>query len=316
MADQTELIQNIRNHFNTLSPGHVYKLSMPENMPAWLVRLTGCYGVAVPWPHDYPFYAHFARAVVESTRLLIGEGHEVPVLFLQVNEETYHAGAVAQEFSSLCADFVTPGVQGENRELLLQHTDEWWERWCRLMGNAHSSLPVHSVLAELLFYRWLLRQGRQAEDIIWTGGEHNRLDFETSEQAWEIKATLSRTRNEVTIHGASQLSTPDDRPLSLIFCRLEESPQGESIDDLAQELPGLGIDAEALEAALYKLGLRQGAIPRRRTFRLMEMNSYPVDEGFPRITKESFVGGELPDGILGLEYTVDLSNLEHTTLTE
>ncbi len=141
-------------------------------------------------------------------------------------------------------------------------------------------------------------------------------DFETSEQAWEIKATLSRTRNEVTIHGASQLSTPDDRPLSLIFCRLEESPQGESIDDLAQELPGLGIDAEALEAALYKLGLRQGAIPRRRTFRLMEMNSYPVDEGFPRITKESFVGGELPDGILGLEYTVDLSNLEHTTLTE
>lgn len=316
MAERSDLIQEILNHFNTLAPGHVYKLSMPDDMPAWLVRLPECYGVAVPWPNDDSFYARFARAVVESTHLLIGEGREEPVLFLQVNDETYHAGAVAQEFASLCADFVTPGEHGENRDLLLRHTDTWWEHWCRLMGNTNSNLPVHSVLAELLFYRWLLHHGHQAENIAWTGGDHTRLDFESGEQAWEVKATLSHMRNEVTIHGASQLNTPDDHPLSLVFCRLEESPQGESINDLAQELPALGVPSDMLEAALYKMGLRQGAIPRRRKFRLMEMNAYPVDEHFPRITEQSFIGGKLPDGILGMEYTVDLSNLEHTTLTE
>lgn len=314
MIERIDLSQNIRNHFNTLAPGHVYPLPLPEGMPAWLVRLQDCCGVAVPWLHDYPFYARFARAVVESTRLLIGTGDEVPVLFLQVDAETYHAEGVAQEFSCLCADFVAPGEQGENRDLLLHHTDMWWEHWCRLMGNAHSSLPVHGVLAELFFYRWLLRHGHGADGIRWTGADHQRLDFEDREQAWEVKATLSHTRNEVSIHGADQLSTQDGRPLSLIFCRMEESPQGESVNDLVQALAALGVSADALESALYKMGLRQGAIPRRRRFRLLEMNSYPVDERFPRLTEASFTGGRLPDGILGLEYTVDLSNLVHTVL--
>jgi len=314
MAERSDLIQEIRNHFNTLVPGHVYRLPLPDDMPAWLVRLSDCYGVAVPWPGEGDFYARFARAVVESTRLLIGEGREEPVLFLQVNDGTYHAGGVAQEFASLCADFVMPGEHGENRDLLVHHTDTWWEHWCRLMGNAHSNLPVHSVLAELMFYRWLLRHGQQADTVTWTGGDHTRLDFESREQAWEVKATLSHTRNEVTIHGAGQLNTPDGHPLSLVFCRMEESPQGGSVNDLVQELATLGVSADALESALYKMGLRQGAIPRRRRFRLLEMNSYPVDEQFPRLTEESFTGGRLPDGILGLEYTVDLSNLVHTVL--
>ena len=50
-------------------------------------------------------------------------------------------------------------------------------------------------------------------------------------------------------------------------------------------------------------------------FELSVIFGVKVDDFFPKITKESFVGGSIPIGITGITYTVDLSGLNSIPLS-
>ena len=67
---------------------------------------------------------------------------------------------------------------------------------------------------------------------------------------------------------------------------------------------------EKAEDGLELLGLTSRNEHRRKTFRLLEANVYPVNEGFPSITPAHFKEGVLPPGTSHLSYRVDLGNLE------
>lgn len=159
-----------------------------------------------------------------------------------------------------------------------------------------------------MVYRWLLKQGISPE---WTASRHKRLDLVSEAGAWEVKSTLSHTELQITVNGFKQLTADPDCPLSLMFCRLEANPQGESVNDVVESLIELGLDKEMLEDSLAGLGLKTGAFDRKRQFRLIEMRRYPVDDKFPRLGVKNFVGGKLPDGIIKLNYVIDLANLSY-----
>ncbi len=310
MEKRSDLLQEIKNHLNTLPEGRIYALPTGEDAPSWVLKLPSCYGVAVPWNQEDTFYAAFHHVEIEALSISY-QGKQQRMLCLYVTSVNGKNDVFLPEFASLCCDFVQPGEHGENRQLVISHPDIWWNRWRILMGNASSSLPVHAVVAEMIFYRYLLRQGRKP---VWTADDHKRLDFTTEDHAWEVKATLSRSRNDVTIHGQYQMQSPPDCVLDLIFCRMEEGQQGDSVDSLAIDLVALGVNSGELESSLRRLGLRSGAIQRKRKYTLLEMSRFPVDDNFPKITDTSFVGGKMPNGILRMEYTVDLSNLKHESL--
>ncbi|SEA15583.1 PD-(D/E)XK motif protein [Selenomonas ruminantium] len=303
-----DLVQAIKNHFALLHDGHVYPMhdELPGAYKAWVVRWNGKIGVAVPYDSEEHVYSSFAEIEVESC---IINGEQVLYLFISAENNDKQWRSLA--FANICENFVSPGEDGSNRDLVTHHTQEWCAKWKELLGNASREVPVHAVVGELMVYRWLLQQGLKPE---WTAGKRRRLDFMTEDAAWEVKSTLSHTDLQITVNGQKQLTSQPDCPLDLMFCRMESNPQGESVNDMVQSLASLDIDHDMLEEALAGLGLKIGAFARKERFSLIEMRRYPVNEKFPRLTEESFVGGKLPDGIIKIDYVIDLANLEYEVL--
>jgi hypothetical protein len=64
------------------------------------------------------------------------------------------------------------------------------------------------------------------------------------------------------------------------------------------------------------VGLERGKSSRRRCYILHAMTKYVVDDGFPAIRKNSFVGGDLPKGVESITYTITLDGIEGTVLEQ
>lgn len=185
---------------------------------------------------------------------------------------------------------------------------EWNELIDFLESEEENAEPFVLSSNENTEERYLLRHDLKPE---WTGAKKKRIDFTAADEAWEVKSTLRRSELTVTVHGQYQLAADDGKKLNLVFCRLEESAQGESVDMLADNLKNMGIAADALERELKSLGLRAGSVGRNRRFRCLETRVYDVDASFPAITAKSFADGRFPAGIVKLDYTIDLANLPY-----
>ena len=127
-------------------------------------------------------------------------------------------------------------------------------------------------------------------------------------------SSINRVKKEVTISSQFQLA-PSGKSLELVLCRFEPTIlTGVSIDGLLNEFKALGYNTDILNNKLESCGFEIGMSARKRTFILHEMLLYKVDDSFPRITPESFIGGVLPEGITKISYTVDLSGLSSVSL--
>ena len=301
----SRLVDEIRSLFATT---RTHKASVVESLSptdiAWVVRFSDCYGVAVPYLDNETVSERFHSARL-STRVIIIDGAEHRCLLLTSRDETYR-----NEFAVLCADFIEPGTSGEKRRELLQNPLRWWERWTGLLGNVASSKTAHGVLGELLVLEKILLTGQ--DSYRWGGVEFASHDIETDTRSYEVKSTLKRYDSTVTISNQFQLEA-GSKPLSLVFCRFEESLAGDCIDDVVERLVRRGMDKGYIDAVLRGLRLEPGTSARKRRFRLLEMREYEVTEWFPRITPGSFKDNKFPEHIVGITYTVDLTGVDYSS---
>lgn len=296
-----ELVDEIRRGFAETSKGSAIALDKIDGRyKGWVVRFSDTYGVAVPYCAEEPLVERFHSARLHQRFIQIG-GEELSCLLLTSNAEGYR-----NEFALLCADFIDPGEDGERRQRLLEKPLQWWERWTDLLGNAVANKKVYSILGELLVLEKILQKGDGP--CRWGGVEYAVHDIETEGRAYEVKSTLKRYGTTVTISSQFQLEQTD-RPLSLVFCRFEETLAGDSIDAAVERLTALGMDEDALEHSLTLYKIEKGTSARRQNYRLLEMREYEVDEEFPLISSESFKENRIPDSIVEIAYTVDLLGL-------
>ncbi len=81
---------------------------------------------------------------------------------------------------------------------------------------------------------------------------------------------------------------------------------------MVQNLITHGYNRNDLEAELASMGYELGAIERNQKYRVLEKRKYLIDASFPKITDSSFVGGQIPMGILQITYTIDLESIPYT----
>lgn len=296
------LLEEIRTGFANLSEnGCMLQMQLlPACSPAWIFRDSDLYGVAVPCDPESTVCERFAGASLGTEqRIVNGEPHHL--LRLGSSDE-----ALRNEFAVVCAQMVDPGIDGGARRSLIASPLSWWDRWRQLLGNAVINQSAYSVLGELLVMETLLQRGEHAD---WRGAELGSVDIDTPAAGFEVKSTVSRYESRVHISGQFQLAGFDGRKLHLIHQRFEPVASGDSVTTVLERLVAAGVSRDRMEVLLTRCGLQNGCAARREGFRLIESKIYEVDENFPRITNQSFVGGVVPAGIVRVEYQIDLAGL-------
>lgn len=297
------LKKTILNNWDTDILGYAQSIPELENTqyPAWTVKLDDSYGVAIPYKGTEEINESFASAKIRSTSIKLRSGDIERVILLTTDSED-----IRTPFSVLCEALIDPGENGIQRTIVVASPVMWWKEWKELLGNKNIDARIYDVLGELCVLKQIVQNGEEAE---WNGPDGATYDIESPARFVEVKSSINREKREVTISSQFQLF-PNGKPLVLVLCRFEPMVMtGISIDGVLSEFEDIGYNVDLLNQKLEKKGLEKGMSARKKTFILHEMLLYTIDENFPVITPESFVGGVMPKGITKITYTADLSGL-------
>ena len=296
------VVSEIRELFATApKPSAVQIKALPEEYPALVIRIADGYGVAIQVRDDLVVSEKFNNCQFH-TGVMTVNGVASNYLILRAVFEDFR-----YEFASLCAEFVEPGENGQVRKELLSNPIKWWEKWRELLGNKNMEVRVYDVISEMLVLYNKLKKDKSAT---WTVGRMGTHDIECADEDCEVKSTLKRYGASITVSGQHQLE--HKKRLMLYFCRLEESFEGVSINDMKDKLVEVGYDEGQIEIELENHGFDRGASIRNKKYKVLEKRKYEVNEEFPRIVQSSFKGDKYPDSIVHIQYTVDLDGIPYT----
>lgn len=299
-----ELVDEIRYGFaGNVGYNSAIKIKiLGEKWPGWTFRRKEWYGVAIPIDNKVHISEEFANVkLVTDTLNFNNKENNMLVLITNIEELRY-------EFATICAEFVEVGKDGESRKNLLKDPIEWWKRWKKLIGNSIKDIQVHSVLGELMAYEELYDK----VDVKWTGPDGSSHDIEGKNVVYEVKSTIMRYDYFININ--SQFQLKDNVDTYLIFCRFEKSNIGDSINDVVERLEKLGVNRQKIDEKLKKLGFGIGSSSRKEKYKLLEMKKFIIDDEFPLIKSDSFVGGVYPERVVKFTYKIDLSGLKCSVL--
>lgn len=294
------LLEEIRENFATRQEGIRRLKTLSKQYIGWTFRRKKEYGVAILFDNDSEVMEQFANVkLCNKTVFIENKPQSMLILSSTIDEYRY-------EFACICAQFIDPGKDGNDRKKLIENPIDWWKKWKFLMGNAIYEKQVYSVIAELVVIKNLMENNQLVQ---WTGADYGTHDIESATQSYEVKSTIRRYGASITI--SSQYQLKSDKKLSLYFCRLEKSNLGISINDIVKDLVNLGYKKEKLEQQLTKMNLKIGQSIRDEKYKILEKRRYIINEAFPKITDEMFITHKMPDAITKIEYTVDLDAIPY-----
>lgn len=291
MMTRNELI----NFINGIVDGKS-KLIAP-NDDCYAVNASGFRGVAIETNDNILINESFNKVDIFNCQIDVS-GKRKTVVFLCTKEQT-----MQNQYGVLCLDFV------ENKEVIKTEPIKWFNQWKDLIGNVKQDKMVYDFIGEM---KTLLLLQKQNAHPKWTASQSGTFDISCDQGFFEVKSTITKTTQEVVIHNQYQLSTEGlDKKLYLTFCKLEENDSGDSIDSLVSELVDAGFSRFDLDKYLTSKGYGVGKSERKKKYLVHEIRKYLVDENFPRITKDSFIGNAFPKGVTKLEYTISLDSLDY-----
>ena len=305
------LAEEIRHNWTGYPTGFAAPIAsiMSQGYEAWSLKIGMEYGVAIPLlDKAIEFNEHFATARLYTDNLLLLNGKTEHVLILMAATEQSSI-----PFSTLCAELVNPGADGQFRQEIVNNPVLWWAEWKELLGNKNVDERIYDVLGELFILYQLALHNVEA---VWNGPTGATYDIDCGSIFYEVKSTTARNKREIVVNNPFQLIPPEACKLYLAFCQFEKAEEGYCINELIDKLVQLGYSRPDLEYKLSLLGLDVGKISRSRTYNLHAATRYVVDENFPRITDASFSNGIRPKGIKTYSYTVDLDNVSGVNLLD
>ncbi|UOE95111.1 PD-(D/E)XK motif protein [Alkalihalobacillus sp. LMS39] len=297
------LLEIIQSHFSNLKDGKIIAIEDPKAKDSWVIKESNANGVAIEVSNKIEINEKFSKMNFYTKDYTV-EGKDIRLLLI-----TSDVNHLRNEFARICRNFVELGPNNETRNMLTTEPLKWWINMKELLGNANRNTQVYSVIAEMLCLNHLLNVSNEVE---WYGPLGGSIDIETEDGLFEVKSTVNRYDSIIHVNGQFQLVS--NAKQQLIFCRMEKSNHGYSINDVQELLIKKGINIDYIEDRLFLLGIPKGSIARKEKFKVLETSLYTIDKEFPKITPASFKGEVLPKHIIEVSYTVDLSGLQKENL--
>jgi hypothetical protein len=184
-------------------------------------------------------------------------------------------------------------------------------------GRPLSPKQLAGLFGELVVLRRLLEHSPTALQT-WRGPSRHYHDFVSGPFAIEVKTTLTSEDRIVHIHGLEQLEQPGGGALVLAHLRAESlTDDGTSVPEVVAQLAEL-VSSAKLKGLLAAAGYLEDHEENYRglRFRLVEQAWYDVGDTFPRLSRNSFPGGQIPTGLADFQYTLDLTTVTEPPLSE
>lgn len=273
----------------------VYKLDTKINN-FYVIKDNGWYGVGIDINLDKTEYFEKFENVRLITKIKYFSNENHKLLELITNKVD-----LIEEFSLVCFDFINKFDNEKVNENIIEKANKWWDEWKKLLGNVLKSERDYDFLGELLALNYVLKEDSNAK--------YSNLashDIELPQYSIEVKSTTEKYNAEIHVNSQYQLENNTERPLKLIFVRLEKSQIGYSIKDVIESLKTKNYDINSL-TRIENIGTSS----INEKYRILEARLYNIDDNFPKITLKSLKNDELPNGIVKIEYIVDLDDIDY-----
>ncbi|MBB6447792.1 PD-(D/E)XK motif protein [Bacillus benzoevorans] len=305
-----ELSEQIRVKFAALSDGNASLLDgFSPDCASWVIKLNNTCAVGIEVEPQIKVNESFANVYFYTDHFKIRSKSKYLLVLASSDIK------LRNEFAGICAIFLETGADGAKRKSLLENPIAWWINWKELIGNKSVEKTVHGVLGELIVLYYLkqyLIKDIKADN--WTGPAGKSIDICTNQKNYEVKTTVIKYNNIVTISGQYQLHPANE--MSLMLVKLEDigvDASGAdivSIDILINKLAKSGLDIGELSSNVSKLGFKENSLYRKRKFRFLNLTEYPINEDFPFIDLEKLDNINNKERILQITYKIDLTGLE------
>lgn len=238
-------------------------------------------------------------------------------LVLSVNTDETDLGddLKREAFVNMLLFFISE--QNGNREHLLANPWAWAENVIEMMGDKVSESKPYPYLAELHVVAKLVEAGLLTDvEHEYRGPDAGRHDIELPGLSLEVKSHLHASgdekEGELVISSETQLNPTGEKPLYVVYCRMEEMGDM-TLESLAAKFPH---DRVAILRKIRKSGFVEGDFSWHRPYHFQrEPLVYQITPAFPKITPSQFPGGVFPSGVTKLVYHVSLHNIPYCPWT-
>jgi hypothetical protein len=246
---------------------------------------------------------------VGGMRLSSAPGQEGPLLVLSLEDPER-----SDLFVTVCSDAVqAAAVEGEADSLaaFLGRLDAW-RRFLKERKIGLSRHEVVGLLGELMVLHRLILADPTFLGT-WVAPADGLHDFQRQGHALEVKTSLG-VATSLHISTLDQLDDAGLRQLDLLHVRLVETPEGQSlgslIDEIEQALPGDGA-RRAFSNALLRRGLMPDDVGARGAPVVEQRNlaAFRVGSTFPRLTRSA-----VPGAIRDAQYDLELRGVDGHTV--
>lgn len=260
---------------------------------------------------DHAGIIHLLVALPEGRSpfaLPIGEVLQVSWLEQQSGDEPHVSLDIANRdpkltptFLSLVGEMLSRVDQSGDASIdeLMRVLSFWREALARAQRGLSRQRAI-GLFGELTVLARLARTDPARAKIAWRGQEGYRHDF-FLRNALEVKAYTGGDSPAVEIHGAHQLDAPAGASLHLLAFRLEESTDGQTIDDLIELIDTLGIP----KGMLFERSTEASPVVSNDTMRFTVASErlFQVTQDFPGL-RVATLGESAFDAVQNLRYSL------------
>lgn len=168
---------------------------------------------------------------------------------------------------------------------------------------------VSGLVGELYLLNRMLDFDKSAY-LSWLGPLGDRHDFRNDALAVEVKTSSRPGVRNIKISSVMQLLPPSGGNLFLCHVEVEQDPAGLlSVSSLVNSVVTKSGRLDKIRMLLHGLGCEDHEADEWNAYRFNfhDMTVYEVVDGFPSVTSEYFIGGQIPSGVSGITYQIDLS---------
>ena len=242
---------------------------------------------------------------VSGMRLYPAAGDDSPLLVLSLEEPMG-----IDLFATVCADVLQAAAGSPQFEELASFLARLhaWRHFLRERRSGLSRNETVGLIGELVILRRLVQEDARLL-ANWTAPDDGLHDFELAGHALEVKSTLGPA---ATLHISSldQLDASGLRRLDLLHVRLVETPEGECLGEVIQEIISClsqDVARRDFDNALLRRGLMPDDIGARNSPRasVRTLTAFTVEKSFPRLVRAS-----VPLAVAEADYTLELRGIE------